>query len=255
MAWGPEWRALHTFLSPISTAANYDPLGWLPDEPGLRDTSVTSPCATETAGGDDRRQPESADPAPHSPPVKEKVPESPPDDGTRGEGKHGKRHGEARDGSAAHDGKRSGKKQSRHDAAWRRMRTSRRAMRRTAEIALANETEPESATRTERDRKMPPAAATAEAAKVGVIPPRQTGAQTAKPATTEAVRQRGTQFRNTADGPPGTPSETMQAVPTSRARRDERGANPQNTEQGERDGGGDKSNHSGVKVWIQRLNQ
>jgi len=86
-------------------------------------------------------------------------------------------------------------------------------MRRTAEIALANETEPESATRTDRDRKMPPAGTTAEAAKVGVIPARQTGAQTAKPATTQAVAGK----RNTADGTPGTPSETMQAVATSRA--------------------------------------
>jgi hypothetical protein len=90
-------------------------------------------------------------------------------------------------------------------------------MRRTAEIALANETEPESATRTDRDRKMPPAGTTAEAAKVGVIPARQTGAQTAKPATTQAVAGKRNPVRNTADGTPGTPSETMQAVATSRA--------------------------------------
>jgi hypothetical protein len=90
-------------------------------------------------------------------------------------------------------------------------------MRRTAEIALANETEPESATRTDRDRKMPPAGTIAEAAKVGVIPARQTGAQTAKPATTQAVAGKRNTVRNTAVGTPGTPSETMQAVATSRA--------------------------------------
>jgi murein DD-endopeptidase MepM/ murein hydrolase activator NlpD len=109
---------LHFSVTDLDSGEFIDPLVWLPDEPGLEGYVSDMPRAQlRLPAGTTAGQPESADPAPHSPPVKEKVPKSPPEDGTRGEGKHGKRHGEARDGSAAHDGKRSGKKRSRHDAA------------------------------------------------------------------------------------------------------------------------------------------
>ena len=109
---------LHFSVTDLDTGEFIDPLGWLPDEPGLEGYVSDMPRAQlRLPAGTTAGQPESADPAPHSPPVKENVPKSPPEDGKRGEGKHGKHHGEARDGSAAHDGKRSGKKRSRDDAA------------------------------------------------------------------------------------------------------------------------------------------
>src|SRR5215218_7122288 len=109
---------LHFSVTDLGTGEFVDPLGWLPDEPGLEGYVSDMPRAQfRLPAGTTAGQPESADPAPHSPPVKEKVPKSPPEDGQRGEGKHGKRHGKARDESAAHDGKRSGKKRSHHDAA------------------------------------------------------------------------------------------------------------------------------------------
>lgn len=112
---------LHFSVTDLDTGEFIDPLGWLPEEPGLDGYVSDMPRARlRLPAGTTAGQPESADPAPHSPPVKEKVPKSPSEDGKRGErgeGKHGKRHGEARDGSAANDGKRSGKKRSRGDAA------------------------------------------------------------------------------------------------------------------------------------------
>ena len=129
-------------------------------------------------------------------------------------------------------------------------------MRRTAEIALANETEPESATRTDRDRKMPPAVTTAEAAKVGVIPARQIGAQTAKPATTQAVAAKRNPRRNTANGLPGTPSETMQAVATSRANETNAARIPRTRIKANVMVEATKATTSGVEsLEIQRLNQ
>src|SRR5215216_838024 len=87
-------------------------------------------------------------------------------------------------------------------------------MRRTVETAPANESEPESATRTDRSRKTRPAGTTA-----WMSPARQTGAQTAKPARakTGAVAAKRNPRRNTVDGPPATPGETIRAVATSRA--------------------------------------
>src|SRR5215208_1526987 len=109
---------LHFSVTDLDTGEFIDPLGWLPDEPGLEGYVSDMPRAQlRLPAGTTAGQPESADPAPHSPPEKEKVPKSPPEEGKRGEQKHGKHHGEARDGSAANDGKRSGKKRSRHDAA------------------------------------------------------------------------------------------------------------------------------------------
>jgi murein DD-endopeptidase MepM/ murein hydrolase activator NlpD len=109
---------LHFSVTDLDTGEFIDPLGWLPDEPGLEGYVSDMPRAQlRLPAGTTAGQPESADPAPHSPPVKENVPKSPSEDGKRGEGTHGKHHGKARDGSSAHDGKRSGKKRSRGDAA------------------------------------------------------------------------------------------------------------------------------------------
>ena len=236
---------LHFSVTDLDTGEFIDPLGWLPDEPGLEGYVSDMPRAQlRLPAGTTAGQPESADPAPHSPPVKEKVPKSPPEDGNARRGRSTVsvtgRRATSPQRTMASDQVRSDPATTRHR---RRMRTSRRAMRRTAEIALANETEPESATRTDRDRKMPPAETTAEAAKVGVIPARQTGAQTAKPATTQAVAAK----RNPSKEHSGRAARDTERDDASgrdqQSRRDERGANRQSTDQGEPDGGGHDSNH------------
>ncbi len=116
---------LHFSVTDLDSGEHIDPLRWLPDEPGLEgyvsrmpDARLRLPAGT-TAG-----QPESADPAPPPPPVREKVPGSPPGDAKRGERselggerKREERRGKARDDSTANDAKRSEKKRSRDDAA------------------------------------------------------------------------------------------------------------------------------------------
>src|SRR5215212_4062151 len=98
---------LHFSVTDLSTGEFIDPLRWLPDEPGLKGYVSDMPHAQlRLPAGTTAGQPESADPAPHSPAVKEKVPKSPSGDGNDGascEGKRGDRHGKARNESAAND--------------------------------------------------------------------------------------------------------------------------------------------------------
>src|SRR5215213_969023 len=98
---------LHFSVTDLSTGEFIDPLRWLPDEPGMEGYVSDMPHAQlRLPSGTTAGQPESADPAPHSPAVKEKVPESPSgdgNDGASGEGKRGDRHGKARNESAAND--------------------------------------------------------------------------------------------------------------------------------------------------------
>src|SRR5215207_5879359 len=116
---------LHFSVTDLDSGEFIDPMGWLPREPGLEGYVSDMPRAQlRLPAGTTAGQPESADPAPHSPPVKEKVPESPPGDEKRGERserrgerKREERRGEARDDSATHDARRSGKKRSRDDGA------------------------------------------------------------------------------------------------------------------------------------------
>jgi murein DD-endopeptidase MepM/ murein hydrolase activator NlpD len=116
---------LHFSVTDLNSGEFIDPLRWLPDEPGLEGYVTRTPDARlRLPAGTTAGQPESADPAPPAPAVKENVPESPPGEGKpverserRGERKRDERRGEARGDSAAHDGKRSGKKRSRDDAA------------------------------------------------------------------------------------------------------------------------------------------
>src|SRR5215218_10147246 len=112
---------LHFSVTDLSTGEFIDPLRWLPDEPGMEGYVSDMPHAQlRLPSGTTAGQPESADPAPHSPAVKEKVPESPSgdgNDGASGEGKRGDRHGKARNESAANDAKRAGKKASHRDTA------------------------------------------------------------------------------------------------------------------------------------------
>jgi murein DD-endopeptidase MepM/ murein hydrolase activator NlpD len=110
---------LHFSVTDLDTGEHIDPLRWLPDEPGLEGYVSRTPAARlRLPAGTTAGQPESADPAPPPPPVKEKVPKSPPGDGNlgkQGEGKRGERDGTARNESAATDAKRSGKKSSSYD--------------------------------------------------------------------------------------------------------------------------------------------
>ena len=109
---------LHFSVTDLSTGEFIDPLGWLPDEPGLEGyVSVLPHARFRLPAGTTAGQPESADYAPPPPPVKEKVPKSASADGKRGERKQGKHHGGTREGTAANDGARSGKKRSRDNAA------------------------------------------------------------------------------------------------------------------------------------------
>ena len=112
---------LHFSVTDLSTGEFIDPLRWLPDEPGMEGYVSDMPHAQlRLPSGTTAGQPESADPAPHSPAVKEKVPESPSgdgNDGAPGVGKRGDRHEKARNESAANDAKRSGKKASHRDTA------------------------------------------------------------------------------------------------------------------------------------------
>jgi murein DD-endopeptidase MepM/ murein hydrolase activator NlpD len=112
---------LHFSVTDLGTGEFIDPLRWLPDQPGLEGYVSDMPHARlRLPAGTTAGQPESADPAPHSPAVKEKVPKSPAGDGNigaSGEGKRGARHGKAPNESAAKDTKRSDKKASRRDTA------------------------------------------------------------------------------------------------------------------------------------------
>ena len=115
---------LHFSVTDLDTGEFIDPLRWLPDEPGLEGYVSRMPSARlRLPAGTTAGQPESADPAPPPPAVKEDVPESlpgtasaasDPSDEASGSGRSAR---EARDDSAANDAKRSGKKRSRDDGA------------------------------------------------------------------------------------------------------------------------------------------
>jgi murein DD-endopeptidase MepM/ murein hydrolase activator NlpD len=113
---------LHFSVTDLDSGEHIDPLRWLPDEPGLEGYVSRLPNARlRLPPGTTAGQPESADPAPPEPAVKEDVPESPP----AKVGKRGKRGAQTREkrseatgaDSAANDATRSGKKRSRDEAA------------------------------------------------------------------------------------------------------------------------------------------
>jgi hypothetical protein len=112
---------LHFSVTDLDTGEFIDPLRWLPDEPGLEGYVRRTPAARlRLPAGTTAGQPESADPAPPPPPVKEKVPKSPPGDGNQGkpdEGKRGERDAKAGNESTANDARRTDKKPSRNDPA------------------------------------------------------------------------------------------------------------------------------------------
>src|SRR5215218_9199781 len=112
---------LHFSVTDLDTGEFIDPLRWLPDEPGLKGYVSRMPNARlRLPPGTTAGQPESADPAPPSPAVKEDVPESPAKDGQRGkhgERKRDERHTGTSGDSAASDTPRSGTKRTRDDVA------------------------------------------------------------------------------------------------------------------------------------------
>jgi murein DD-endopeptidase MepM/ murein hydrolase activator NlpD len=115
---------LHFSVTDLDTGEHIDPLRWLPDEPGLEGYVSRMPNARlRLPPGTTAGQPESADPAPPPPAVKEEVPESPPEKSQRG-GRSERRgnpkrdeRGAASEDPAANDAKRPGKKQPRDGAA------------------------------------------------------------------------------------------------------------------------------------------
>src|SRR5215218_8244898 len=112
---------LHFSVTDLGTGEHIDPLRWLPDEPGLKGYVSHMPNARlRLPPGTTAGQPESADPAPPPPAVKEDVPESPAKDGQRGkhgERKRDERHTGTSGDSAASDTPRSGTKRTRDDVA------------------------------------------------------------------------------------------------------------------------------------------
>ena len=136
---------LHFSVTDLDTGEHIDPLRWLPDEPGLEGYVSRMPHARlRLPAGTTAGQPESADPAPPPPAVKEKVPKSPAEDGNDGE--QARVSGKSAAGRRATSPRRTmPSDQTRSDPAMtrhqRRMRTSRRATRRMAEIGLANESD------------------------------------------------------------------------------------------------------------------
>jgi murein DD-endopeptidase MepM/ murein hydrolase activator NlpD len=112
---------LHFSVTDLSTGEFIDPLRWLPKEPGVEGYVRRTPAAQlRLPAGTTAGQPESADPAPPPPPVKEKVPKSPPEDGTQGKpdkGKQGGRDAKAGKERAASDAKRANKNSSSNDPA------------------------------------------------------------------------------------------------------------------------------------------
>ncbi len=112
---------LHFSVTDLTTGEFIDPLRWLPKEPGLEGyVRRTPPARLRLPAGTTAGQPESADPAPPPPPVREKVPKSPPEDvnnGKQDESKRGGRDAKAGKEPAASDGKRSDEKSARNDPA------------------------------------------------------------------------------------------------------------------------------------------
>jgi murein DD-endopeptidase MepM/ murein hydrolase activator NlpD len=113
---------LHFSVTDLDTGEHIDPLRWLPDEPGLEGYVSRMPKARlRLPAGTTAGQPESADPAPPEPAVKEDVPESPPEKaakrGKRGAQKREERGAATGADSTTNDATRSGKKRSRDEAA------------------------------------------------------------------------------------------------------------------------------------------
>ncbi len=134
---------LHFSVTDLNTGENIDPLRWLPDEAGLEGYVSRRPTAQlRLPAGTTAGQPESADPAPPPPPVREDVPQNPPDESgnrerseRRDERKGDQRRAEKGDESATDVSDRDGKKRNRDEA--------------TSSEALAESAEEK---KTERDR-------------------------------------------------------------------------------------------------------
>ena len=103
---------LHFSVTDLDSGEHIDPLRWLPDEPGLEGYVSRRPNARlRLPAGTTAGQPESADPAPPEPAVKEDVPESPAKADKRGQQgaqKREERGAETGADSAAKDATRPG---------------------------------------------------------------------------------------------------------------------------------------------------
>ena len=117
---------LHFSVTDLETGEHIDPMRWLPDEPALEGYVSRMPKARlRLPAGTTAGQPESADPSPPPPAVKEEVPESPPEKSGgrsrtsegRGNPKHDKRGAATSEDPTANDARRSGKKHSRNGTA------------------------------------------------------------------------------------------------------------------------------------------
>ena len=232
---------LHFSVTDLGTGEHVDPLRWLPDEPGLEGYVSRKPNARlRLPAGTTAGQPESADPAPPSPAVKEDVPKSPAKDGKRnkqGERIREEHHTKASGDPAAGDPRRiprraiprraiprraiprrampsarikSGPATTRHPKPlW----TRRRMTRRRLPIRLASGSE----TRTERHRKTLPPGKTVGPTIVKLIPAMETGAATAKRAGPRTGPVRRNRRTTAANKPHGILGGTKRAVPTIRA--------------------------------------
>ena len=242
---------LHFSVTDLDTGEFIDPLRWLPDEPGLEGYVSRMPNAQlRLPAGTTAGQPESADPSPPPPPVKEKVPESPPGDGKRGERserrgerKRDERRGEARDDSATNDAKRSGKKRSRDEAA---------ADSTSDESPRGAKNDRDRSRDRERSRERNKDGSRSEDADSG----EDGGSRDSRDDSRKGDRKEDRQADEDAGGGGKKEREDEGGGRAARdtepdhasdrdeqSRRDERGANRQEPEQSEPDGGGDKGNH------------
>jgi hypothetical protein len=92
---------LHFEVVDLKTGENIDPVGWLPDNPGTqgyRGIAPNSRAQMRLPAGTTAGLPETADPAPPSPPKREHVPDTPSDGngGKKSGHKHDRRHEEKR---------------------------------------------------------------------------------------------------------------------------------------------------------------
>jgi murein DD-endopeptidase MepM/ murein hydrolase activator NlpD len=242
---------LHFSVTDLDTGEFIDPLRWLPDEPGLEGYVSRTPNAQlRLPAGTTAGQPESADPSPPSPPVKEKVPESSPGASKRGERserrgerKREERRGEARDDSATHDAKRTGNKRSRDEAA---------ADSTSGESPRGTKNDRDRSRERERSRERNKDGSRSEDADSG----EDGGSRDSRDDSRNGDRNEDRQADEDAgsggkkereDGGGGRAARDSEPDHGNdrdeQSRRDERDANRQEPEQGEPDGGGDKGNH------------
>jgi murein DD-endopeptidase MepM/ murein hydrolase activator NlpD len=240
---GPQ---LHFSVTDLSTGEFIDPLRWLPKEPGVEGYVRRTPAAQlRLPPGTTAGQPESADPAPPPPPVKEKVPKSPPEDGTQGkpdEGKRGGRDAKAGKEPAASDAKRTDKKPSPNDPA-----SETKAEKPASDAKSGRDPSPSQDPSPERKKDESPPAEPASGDDSASRDKRSDSSKADRRANRDASKDAGSGGKEEPTQEPSgrSPRDGGRNDSTGRDEqggRDERGANRQDPDQGKPDGGSNDGN-------------